>query len=93
MFSSILCHGATISFSKISILMQYYRVFPIPNARRVIYLLIFIICGFGISLSLVTIFTCIPVRGSWDLAIQPQAKCLPKFPYVATLRSGILTFS
>lgn len=72
----------SLTFTKISILLQYYRIFPMRNVRRAIYASMFIIIAFGVQVFFTTLFACIPIRAFWEVAIQQEAKCLPKFPYV-----------
>ena len=40
-----------------------------------------IVTVYGLWAVFASIFTCIPIRGYWDLTMQPAAKCLPRFPY------------
>ena len=77
-------YNLALTFIKLSILYQYYRLFVSRYMRYGIYIVSTIVIAYGIETLLTTIFTCIPVRGYWDMTLEPQgkAKCLDRFRWV-----------
>ncbi|KAI2885216.1 hypothetical protein CBS63078_11256 [Aspergillus niger] len=59
----------SICFTKYSILMFYWRIFGMSNIRYPIYLIAFVVTGWGLGVILTTIFQCLPVHGFWDKTI------------------------
>ncbi|RAK99402.1 putative integral membrane protein [Aspergillus ibericus CBS 121593] len=59
----------SICFTKYSILMFYWRIFSMSNIRYPIYLIAFIVTGWGLGVIFTTIFQCLPVHGFWDKTI------------------------
>ncbi|RAL08854.1 putative integral membrane protein [Aspergillus homomorphus CBS 101889] len=59
----------SICFTKYSILMFYWRIFGMSNIRYPIYLIGFVVTGWGLGVIFTTIFQCLPVHGFWDKTI------------------------
>lgn len=79
---------ATAAATKASLLILYYRLFsPSKRFRLAIRIGAVVVFCQWFSLTLVTIFQCIPVKAFWDRNVQ-GAKCidLPRF----TIASGVL---
>ncbi|KAM5354113.1 hypothetical protein ACJ41O_000763 [Fusarium nematophilum] len=66
LFASILCYYLAFSFIKASFLFQFYRIFPRPRMRKIIYFTAAFIFLFGIETVIMTIFLCIPVQKFWE---------------------------
>ena len=82
LFGSIITYNVSITFTKLSILLQYRRLFVAKPMRRAIYITMIIVAVYGFEACLSGILTCIPVYAFWDVRIQPTAKCLPMFKLV-----------
>ncbi|KAL2864488.1 putative integral membrane protein [Aspergillus lucknowensis] len=59
----------SICFTKYSILLFYWRIFKKTSIRIPIYILTFLVTGWGLGVLFTTIFQCIPTRGFWDKSI------------------------
>jgi len=58
-----------IMFVKLSLLLFYLQVSPMPKFRLAVYSLIFVVVGYSIASVFVVIFSCFPVAKSWDVTI------------------------
>ncbi|KAF2830466.1 hypothetical protein CC86DRAFT_284143 [Ophiobolus disseminans] len=76
LYFSILAYCISLTLTKISILLQYRRIFTLREMRISIYVVMGICVAFGIESVTTGIFTCIPVDAFWDLTKRPTAKCL-----------------
>ena len=74
MWVSRISYLLTLVIVKISILLLYRSVFPGPRFNIVTYILGAIVLGWGIALTLVEIFLCVPVQAYWNTKIP--AACL-----------------
>ncbi|KAF7184404.1 hypothetical protein CNMCM7691_005224 [Aspergillus felis] len=62
----------SICMTKYSILMFYWRIFGTTNIRIPIYVIFFLVTGWGLGVIFTTIFQCLPVRGFWDKSLDPH---------------------
>ncbi|EAW21037.1 putative integral membrane protein [Aspergillus fischeri NRRL 181] len=62
----------SICLTKYSILMFYWRIFGTTNIRIPIYVIFFLVTGWGLGVIFTTIFQCLPVRGFWDKSLNPH---------------------
>jgi hypothetical protein len=69
---------------KVSILLQYGRIFTVREVRIPLYVVMAICVLWGITTFLTSIFTCIPVHAYWDVLEQPGARCIESKTYVET---------
>ncbi|KAH7117917.1 hypothetical protein B0J11DRAFT_441449 [Dendryphion nanum] len=76
LYFAILAYCSSITFTKISILLQYRKIFSTRQMRWPIYIVLGICTAFGLACVISGIFTCIPVDAAWDLTKQPTAKCV-----------------
>lgn len=60
---------------KISLLLQYLRIFKAGTMRWVCICLLGIITMWGIAFSVMAWVPCMPVRAFWDRFAYPDAKC------------------
>ncbi|KAF5599036.1 integral membrane protein [Fusarium pseudoanthophilum] len=68
-------YGIACPLSKISVLAMYYRIFSASRLLRYsTWVMVSMMAGWGIAVVLVSIFACIPIRGSWDKSIP--SKCI-----------------
>ena len=81
LFGSIITYNFSLTLTKMSILLQYRRIFfASDHSNKVIYIAIVITGIYGVCCFFTSLLSCLPVRAFWDLKLQATAKCLPKFP-------------
>ncbi|KAI5276540.1 hypothetical protein E4T47_00745 [Aureobasidium subglaciale] len=68
-WASVPCYQASLTLTKISILLQYRRVFVGPGIQRIILGLIGVIVVYGLWSVFSTAFMCSPVAYFWDHSI------------------------
>ncbi|KAF0640558.1 hypothetical protein FPSE5266_10085 [Fusarium pseudograminearum] len=83
---------AATGFAKGSILVFYLRIFPMKSARILIWTAFAFIMGYSTASVLVNIFSCNPIRGSWDPAVIATAKCINR-PVFYFLQAGLGIFA
>jgi len=76
LFFSIIAYHITLLLTKLSILLQYRRIFTLKNSRIPIYITMGLCVACGLTAVLTAIFTCIPVNAYWNMAMRPFAKCV-----------------
>ncbi|KAH8594252.1 hypothetical protein B0O99DRAFT_458955, partial [Bisporella sp. PMI_857] len=77
-YASILLYNFALSLVKISILLQYRRIFTAPAMQKTcVFGLVVIIC-WAITQIFLNAMICIPVASFWDPTIQ--GKCIPFLP-------------
>lgn len=77
---------------KISLLLQYLRIFKAGNMRLICQVLIVVISVWGTGFSIIAWFPCYPVRGMWDRTVD--AKCWAfGFPSVHGLLTAFVSHS
>jgi hypothetical protein len=62
--------------TKLSILVLYYRLFPLLWFKRVIYALAALVLAYGIPQIFVDIFQCVPLKAKWDPVAAMTAYCI-----------------
>ncbi|KAJ4137122.1 hypothetical protein NW768_002702 [Fusarium equiseti] len=83
---------AATGFAKGSILIFYLRIFPMKAARILIWSAFAFIIGYSTASVLVNIFSCNPVRGSWDPVAMSTASCINR-PVFYFLQAGLGIFA
>lgn len=69
---------AALAFCKLSILLQYLRIFPQINFRRACYAMIAITIIWGLWSTLTALFMCVPVPIFWQVVQFTNPQCLPR---------------
>jgi hypothetical protein len=82
LYFSILSYCVGLTFTKVSILTQYRRIFSVKGARVPIYIVMGICVASGLAAFFTFAFTCIPVDAFWDVLKKPRAKCINENAYV-----------
>lgn len=77
-YVTILLYNISLTLAKLSVLLQYVRIFTTRNIKRICYIQMVIIIIYGLWAVLSSIFICIPIASFWDFTIK--GKCLPKGP-------------
>ncbi|RMZ72795.1 integral membrane [Pyrenophora seminiperda CCB06] len=76
LFWSIIFYNISLCATKVSILLQYRRIFTVPEMRIPLALLMAFIVTWGLISLLLTTFTCVPVYAYWDVLAKPTARCI-----------------
>jgi hypothetical protein len=76
LFFSIIAYHVTLLLVKLSILMQYRRIFTLKGSRLPIYIVMGVCVACGMTAVLTAIFTCVPVNAYWNMAAKATAKCV-----------------
>ncbi|KAJ4331604.1 hypothetical protein N0V95_009850 [Ascochyta clinopodiicola] len=76
LFFSIICYNISITMTKISMLLQYYRIFTLYKMRIPVYIALGIVGIWGLTLLFTSIFSCIPVQAFWKVEENADAKCV-----------------
>ncbi|KAF3171388.1 hypothetical protein TWF225_010567 [Orbilia oligospora] len=77
LYASIQTYNIGLTLTKVSILCQYLRLFPVGNVPLVCKVSITVVICYGIECFFTGIFTCVPIEAFWNVTL-PGAKCLPK---------------
>ncbi|KAF1961286.1 hypothetical protein CC80DRAFT_464073 [Byssothecium circinans] len=92
LYVSILAYCTSLTLTKMSILLQYRRIFSTKEARIPIYLVMALCVGCGLVSLFTCIFTCVPVDAFWDVLKRPSAKCVHEHSfYLANAAMSIAT--
>lgn len=76
LFWSIIFYNTSLMFTKISILLQYGRIFTLREMRIPLHIVMAICVAWGVTTLFTSIFTCVPVHAYWKILEQPGAKCI-----------------
>ncbi|CAE7196545.1 hypothetical protein P3342_010167 [Pyrenophora teres f. teres] len=76
LFWSIVSYNISLCATKVSILLQYHRIFTVAEMRIPLGLLMAFIIIWGTGAFFTSIFTCIPIHAYWDVLAKPTATCL-----------------
>ncbi|KAF2855331.1 hypothetical protein T440DRAFT_464603 [Plenodomus tracheiphilus IPT5] len=77
LYWSIIFYNLSLCFTKVSILLQYGRIFTVPEMRIPLHIVMGICVVYGIALLFTSIFSCVPVRAYWQVLEQADAICIP----------------
>lgn len=77
LFWSIIFYNLSLCFTKISILLQYARIFTVSGVRMAIFIVMGICIAYGIACFFTSVFSCVPVHAYWHVLEQAKAKCIP----------------
>ncbi|KAH8660685.1 hypothetical protein BGZ60DRAFT_517451 [Tricladium varicosporioides] len=73
---AIFFYTMSLTLTKLSIVLQYLRVFVEPRIRQACWATIWLILLYGFQATFVSAFNCYPVSGFWDFSIK--SKCISK---------------
>jgi len=87
-------YHTTTTFIKISLLLQYLRLFRDGLRRRICFVLLGIVILWGLAFMFMAWVPCFPISGFWNRTAVPAAKCYG-FGYstAADARLAVLAFS
>ncbi|KAF8851349.1 hypothetical protein BDZ45DRAFT_730958 [Acephala macrosclerotiorum] len=83
LYGCYLAYSTSITFTKLSIMATYIRIFPNGLLRCSVYVIGFVVVVFWITSIFAIIFTCVPVQAAWDYTIQ-NARCIHILDYFYT---------
>ncbi len=63
-------YNAAITTIKLSILLLYRRLFPLPHLNRLLWIVGGFVISCWLSITLLTIFQCRPIRAAWDVSLK-----------------------
>lgn len=63
-------YNAAITTIKLSILLLYGRLFPLLQLRRILWSVGVFVISCWLTITLLTIFQCRPIRAAWDLSVK-----------------------
>lgn len=87
-YFAIILYYCALGSIKIALLLQYRRIFA-SKLRRTINIALLIIGPWSIGLVLLSIFTCLPIRGYWEK--DTKATCIPTFQWYIHSAGNILS--
>lgn len=73
-WASVWIYYLALCFTKLSILVQYLRIFPNKGFRVACYILMGIVSAYSIATFFTSIFVCIPIESFWDRSLK--GRCL-----------------
>ncbi|KAF3034909.1 hypothetical protein E8E12_005569 [Didymella heteroderae] len=76
LYFSIITYNISLTVTKISILLQYYRIFTLREMRIPVYIALVIVSAWGIATLFTSIFSCVPVDAYWKVTEQASATCV-----------------
>ena len=69
-WASVWIYYTALCFTKVSILLQYLRVFPSTGFRKACFTLMGIVIAYSLATFLTSVFACVPVASFWDPTIK-----------------------
>ncbi|KAF2454862.1 hypothetical protein BDY21DRAFT_290437 [Lineolata rhizophorae] len=75
MYATILLYGMSLTFAKLSILLQYLRIFSVMYVRKVCYIQLGIVTAYGAWLFFCSLLSCVPIEKNWDDSVD--GGCIP----------------
>ncbi len=85
LYTAILLYNTSQILVKISLLLQYLRIFETPRMKRVCYIALGFICVYGLWAIASSIFTCIPIQAYWDSSVH--GRCFQSLTFWYTTSS------
>jgi fatty-acid desaturase len=77
LYFSIITYNISLTATKISILLQYHRIFTLREMRIPVYVALVIVSAWGTTTLFTSIFSCVPINAYWNVAEPPKgAKCI-----------------
>ncbi|KAK4193246.1 hypothetical protein QBC35DRAFT_100231 [Podospora australis] len=79
-YTSIVLYNASLTATKITFLLQYYRILGTAQMRRIVVIAGIIVALWSVSQLLVVIFTCTPIEKFW-MGDDYPGTCIPNLPF------------
>lgn len=74
-WASVWVYNLTLTVTKISILVQYLRIFPVRNFRIACFAVLGVVVAYGGWSTFSSVFICSPVAFAWDKSIG-NGRCM-----------------
>lgn len=74
-YSSIVLYNVALSVVKISIILQYRRIFPIPTMQRLTGIYLCFMTVWTVTLIVMLSIACLPVEAFWNPNV-PNGRCV-----------------
>ncbi|KAK8113265.1 integral membrane protein [Apiospora sp. TS-2023a] len=94
MTASTVIWALSVTTAKMSILLLYLQLSPVPKVRWAVYFTLFVVVSYSLIATFTTIFGCVPIEATWDHtpAVLVGAACLErKNAIYATSSLNIIT--
>ncbi|KAF2826496.1 hypothetical protein CC86DRAFT_351203 [Ophiobolus disseminans] len=75
LFFSIITYNFSLTFIKVSIILQYQRIFAVREMRIPLQIAMGICVAWGITTFFTSTFSCVPVNAYWSVSERPNARC------------------
>ncbi|OQO04337.1 hypothetical protein B0A48_10948 [Cryoendolithus antarcticus] len=79
-YVSIIMYNVALFCIKMSLILQYLRIFPQKGFRMACYAMMVIVFIYSSWCIWGQVFFCTPIAGFWDYQLARSAKCFPKLP-------------
>lgn len=77
LYISIIFYNLSLTLTKVSILLQYGRIFTVREMRIPLRIVMAMCISYGIAVICTSTLTCVPIRAYWHVLEQATAKCMP----------------
>ncbi|RFU23554.1 hypothetical protein B7463_g12784, partial [Scytalidium lignicola] len=67
-------YGSVVPLTKLSIIVFYYRLFPVQAFRKFLYFVVFLVVGWWIAVFITSLTQCRPFSYFWNQYVDPTAK-------------------
>jgi hypothetical protein len=84
LYITVVAYGQGLTFTKISILLLYLRLFDTSRTRYGCYVLLGIVIPYGAWLFFCSVFPCYPIARFWDKSIPGHCMSTPPMWYANT---------
>jgi len=75
-YATVLSYNMSLTFTKLSLLLQYTRIFKVCKPIIACYTLMAIVSLYGLEMFITGAFPCWPVASFWDFRLK--GKCFPR---------------
>jgi len=84
LYGCYIAYSTAITFTKLSIMATYIRIFPHGLLRYLVYIIGIVVTVFWVTSVFAIIFTCVPVQAAWDYSIaNPRCIHIVDYFYVS----------
>ncbi|KAK8063981.1 hypothetical protein PG996_008633 [Apiospora saccharicola] len=94
MTASTVIWALSVTTAKMSILLLYLQLSPVPKVRWTVYFTLFVLVSYSLIATFTTIFGCVPIEATWNYspAVHAGAACLDRKDAIyATSSLNIIT--
>lgn len=77
MWSNLWIHSLALIFTKISILIQYLRIFPVRRFQKACFAMLGVVAACGAWAVFGNVFLCSPIASFWDASVE-DGNCMDR---------------